>query len=224
MRCVSERVLRSLKSHAKERRIQRTVLLTFLSIYLVPGHDNKHCPRRILVNSPTTLWFESKIVSVLRWGNWGSESLSNLHMVTQLGRHKAGLQPRSNSFKPSTYRNPQLTLTQSQVWEPTAKAFQVSFSSNQAADQLHATQFCRMSDLSWWMIITSHNVCNFSSWLFGYGCFMAVFLNPWKKCLAPKNTPSKLCYVASNFNLLRMKCTMIMLLKVGAAQDWSWQV
>lgn len=186
----------------------------------MPGHDDKYNLQRILLNSPTTLWFENKVVRILRWGNWGLESLSNLHVVKHLGRHKAGIQPRSNSSKARTYGNPQLILTWSQVWELTDKAFQVSSSSNQATDQQHTTQFCRMSDLSWWMIITSHNVFNFSSWVFGYGCF----LKSLKKSLAPKNTPSKLYNVASNLNVLRIVCTIITVSKAGAAQGSSWKV
>lgn len=165
-------------------------------------------------------WFESKVVRILRWGNWGLESLSNLHVVKQLGSHNAGIQPRSNSSKARTYGNPQWILTWSQVWELTDKGFQASSSANQATGQPHTTQFCRMSDLSWWMIITSHNVFNFSSWVFGYGCF----LKSLKKCLAPKNTPSKLCNVASNLNVLRMECIIIIVSKAGAAQGSSRKV
>ena len=53
---------------------------------------------------------------------------------------------------------------------------------------------------------------------------MVVLKKSLKRCLAPKNTPSKLCNVASNLNLLRMECTIIIISKVGAAQDSSWKV
>ena len=53
---------------------------------------------------------------------------------------------------------------------------------------------------------------------------MVVFLKSLKKCLAPKNTPSKLCNIASNLNVLRMECTIIIVSKAGAAQGSSWKV
>lgn len=155
-----------------------------------------------------------KLSPFCRWTNWGLESSSDLDIVTRWGGGKAGIQPRSNNSKASTYQSRRSTLMGSQVWEPWVKASRFHSLLNREADQPHTTQFCRMSDLSWGKIITSHNVCNFSSWLFGYGCLK----KPFKKCLAPKNTLSKLCNVASNSNLLGMECTVIMTSKVGAAQ------
>lgn len=104
--CMCKPWMESLKSHTIGRRIQGTVPGIFLSTYQVPSHGDQHTAHKRLSYSPNS-FMKSRVKFCHHFADEETgdlESSSDLHVVTQRGGGKAGIQPRSNTPKPALIR------------------------------------------------------------------------------------------------------------------------